>query len=173
MLADLPRACPHEGRIFVLGDTSQVLEGWHPWVQSIVLATESDARGIAVADAVRAVAARHEIPAVFESPADVVPLPDGVHDRHRPTGRVWQTPGGRFEVLHYDPYSVVCRGIVRGDEPDYHTALRYLRHGWVTVERMTQLYDDLLPRFTTATIAQDPAEFRRKFKGLLQMWRAQ
>jgi hypothetical protein len=38
---------------------------------------------------------------------------------------------------------------------------------------MDALLDELLPRFTRETIAQDPAEFRRKYRGLLQMWRAE
>jgi len=172
LLADLPQSCSHGGRLFVLGDTSHLLEGWHPWVSSILLATESGSGGTAIGDAVRVLAARHEIPTVVESPADIVPLPADFERRHRSTAHQWETPGGKLEILHYDPYSVVCRGIVRGDEPDYQTAIRYLQHGWVTVERMTELYDALLPQFTTATIAQDAAEFRRKYKGLLQMWRS-
>jgi hypothetical protein len=42
----------------------------------------------------------------------------------------------------------------------------------MTVEAMDGLLDDVLPRFTQETIAQDPAEFRRKYRGLKQMWRA-
>jgi hypothetical protein len=33
------------------------------------------------------------------------------------------------------------------------------------------LLSGLLPQFNKETIAQDPAEFRRKYRGLLQMWR--
>jgi hypothetical protein len=38
---------------------------------------------------------------------------------------------------------------------------------------MDRLLEDVLPRFTRETIAQDPAEFRRKYRGLCQMWRAE
>ncbi len=172
LVDELPPRCERGGRLYLLGDTSHLLERWHPAVTSLSLATDGDAVGEAVATAAAAAAARHGIPVAFESPADVVPLPDGSATRHRPTGYAWDVPGGRLEVLHYDPYAVICRGIVRGDEPDYQTALRYLRHGWVTLEHMTELYQALLPSFSTETIAQDPAEFRRKFKGLTQMWRA-
>ncbi len=41
--------------------------------------------------------------------------------------------------------------------------------GW---REWNALLASLLPRFTSETLQQDPAEFRRKFKGLLQMWRA-
>jgi hypothetical protein len=75
-------------------------------------------------------------------------------------------------VWHFDPYSVAFRLISRGNEEDYRTVLRYLEHDWITEEEIDALLADLLPRFTTQTIEQDPAEFRRKYKGLRQMWRA-
>lgn len=50
--------------------------------------------------------------------------------------------------------------------------LTYVEHGWVTLEEMNERLEALLPRFTSETIQQDPAEFRRKYKGLMQMARA-
>jgi hypothetical protein len=64
---------------------------------------------------------------------------------------------------------VAFRFIARGDEPDYHLVLTYVEHGWITLEEMKARLAALLPRFTAETIQQDPAEFRRKYKGLLQM----
>jgi hypothetical protein len=34
------------------------------------------------------------------------------------------------------------------------------------------LLGEVVPRMTSETLAQDPAEFRRKFKGLRQLYRA-
>jgi hypothetical protein len=56
--------------------------------------------------------------------------------------------------------------------PDYHLVLTFLDHGWLTLEEMESRLTALLPRFSMQTIQQDPAEFRRKYKGLLQMARA-
>jgi hypothetical protein len=67
---------------------------------------------------------------------------------------------------------VAFRCLARGDDPDYRTVLRYLRHGWMTLEEMDALLEETLPRFTRETLAQDPAEFRRKYRGLCQMWRS-
>jgi hypothetical protein len=64
---------------------------------------------------------------------------------------------------------VVLRLVARGDEPDYVISLEYLRRGWAELARLETLLADVLPRFTNATLAQDPAEFRRKFKGLRQL----
>ncbi len=162
------------GRLFLIGETSQLVEGWRPRVPQILLTPGGDdgARKATTA-AVQTVASRLGIGIVWEAPEDVVPLPHGADQRHRATGHTWGVDGGIFEILHYDPYSVICRGIARGDEPDYHTALAYLEHGWVTEARLVELFEELIPRLNAESIAQDPAEFRRKLKGLLQMWRAQ
>ena len=42
-------------------------------------------------------------------------------------------------------------------------------HGWVELPRLEALLADVLPRCTSETLAQDPAEFRRKFRGLRQL----
>ena len=78
----------------------------------------------------------------------------------------------RLSLFHFDPYSVAFRFLSRGDEPDYHLVLTYLKHGWLKTDEMELKLGALLPRFTAETIQQDPAEFRRKYKGMLQMWRA-
>ena len=59
--------------------------------------------------------------------------------------------------------------MARGDEPDYVVALEYLKRGWVELAHLETLLADVLPRFTNETLAQDPAEFRRKFRGLRQL----
>ncbi len=92
--------------------------------------------------------------------------------RQRPRARV---PAARtlrvVEVRHFDPYSVVLRLIARGDEPDYVAALEYVLHEWVEPARLESLLGEVVPRMTNETLAQDPAEFRRKFKGLRQLYR--
>ena len=65
---------------------------------------------------------------------------------------------------------MVLRLIARGDEPDYVAALEYVLHGWVEPARLEGLLGEVVPRMTNQTLAQDPAEFRRKFKGLRQLY---
>ena len=79
-------------------------------------------------------------------------------------------PETRLELRHFDPYSVVLRLIARGDEPDYVAALEYVLHEWVEPARLEGLLAEVVPRMTNQTLAQDPAEFRRKFKGLRQLY---
>jgi hypothetical protein len=169
VLAGVQRRIREPGRLYLLGSTSHLHAGWRPRVTQFDLAGEGEA---ALASAVRSAAEEAGAALVWEHPADVIPLPSGHGARARPTGVAWPGAGGAFEVMHFDPCSVILRAIARGDEPDYEVALTYLTHGWVTLDQLETILADTLPRFTNATIQQDPAEFRRKFRGLRQMWRA-
>jgi hypothetical protein len=152
-------APPIGAPVWLVGDTSQLWEGWLERVPVAHLAADQPAaRSVLIAAATRL-----GVALLLESPGEVIPLPAGGAARHRP---VAAAPG----AFHFDPYSVAFRCLARGDEPDYRTVLRYLRHGWLTLEEMDRLLEDVLPRFTRETIAQDPAEFRRKYRGLCQMW---
>jgi hypothetical protein len=153
---------PAGAMVWLVGDTGQLWEGWLDLVPVLHLAADDPAARSALA----AASDQLGLALVVESPAEVIPLPDGSGARHRPVA------GPVRGLWHFDPYSAAFRCLARGDEPDYRTVLRYLRHGWMTVEAMDGLLDDVLPRFTQDTIAQDPAEFRRKYRGLKQMWRA-
>ena len=155
-------------RLYLVGETTHVFEGWREWTARIEFAAEivpADRSGFE--EAVRGLQAQMGIVVFEESPGDVIPLPAGHAARVRPARKF-----GELEVCHFDPYSIAFRLIARGDEPDYHAVLAYLQRGWLVVDEMNALLADLLPQFTSETIQQDPAEFRRKFKGLLQMWRA-
>jgi len=168
-IARLDREFGRPGRLYLVGETTQVFEGWRPWTPRIEFAAgvASEDRG-AFARLARSLAAELGVSAIDEWPGDVIPLPEGYEGRARPAAA-----GARHLALyHFDPYSVAFRFIARGDEPDYHLVLTYLEHGWITVEEMKERLATLLPRFTAETIQQDPAEFRRKCQGLLQMWEA-
>jgi hypothetical protein len=99
----------------------------------------------------------------------VIPLPGGWEERARPVPRDFRAPGDALTVLHFDPYSVVLRLVARGDERDYLAALQYLQRGWVEMGELERMLGEVLPRCTSETLAQDPAEFRRKLRGLRQV----
>ena len=160
-------------RVFLVGETSQLHEGWIAEGRSVHLAAAAP-DGAALGRALEVPAGNGGVAVVLESPGDVIPLPDG----HEARARVVATPGEgvpphALRLLHFDPYSVSFRLIARGDEHDYRIVLEFLKHGWMNVDEMNVLLEKLLPRFTSQTIQQDPAEFRRKYKGLVQMWRAE
>ena len=154
---------PGEGTLYLVASTSHLAEGWRERVPRFELGADP---GSPLEAVVRESARALGFPLVWETPAAVIPLPSGWEARARPAARFAAL---HLPVRHFDPYSVVLRLVARGDEPDYQAALAYLRHGWVELVRLETLLGELLPRFTSATLAQDPAEFRRKFRGLRQL----
>ncbi|HTR20480.1 MAG TPA: hypothetical protein VMH88_06435 [Gemmatimonadales bacterium] len=156
---------PDTPLLYLIGNTSHLAEGWRERVARFELGGEPGGTlELAVREASRALG----LPVVWETPADVIPLSPGWAERARPASSL-DDASHPFQVVHFDPYSVVLRLVARGDEPDYLAALEYLRHGWVEVAQLEELLGELLLRFTSATLAQDPAEFRRKFRGLRQL----
>jgi hypothetical protein len=165
------RATPGElrrDRLYLVSRTSHLAEGWCDRVPVLELA--GDAGHGDLAEAVREASRTLGVGLVWESPVDVIPLPAGWEERSRPAKIPLSDAGNAVEVRHFDPYSVVLRLIARGDEPDYVAALEYVQHGWVEPARLESLLGEVVPRMTNQTLAQDPAEFRRKFKGLRQLY---
>ena len=160
--------------LYLIGESTQVFKGLRTWTTQIEFTAE--VASCDQADFSRIALDLGEdlsVVVLDESPAELIPLPDGYESRARsiPEGEENLAPQ-HLTLYHFDPYSVAFRFIARGDEPDYHIVLTFLEHGWVTVEEMNSKLAALLERFTAENIQQDPAEFRRKYKGLLQMWRA-
>lgn len=161
-----------DGCLYLIGETSHVAEGWRDWTTQIEFFGDVvPIRKAYLCEAVESVCRETGLTIIDEFPGDLIPLPDGYLDRAREPSAPSFADGLRLKVRHFDPYSVVYRYIARGDEPDYHIALMYLDKGWITFEEMDERLDGLLPKFSLETIAQDPAEFRRKYRGLTQMWR--
>ena len=158
------------GRVLLVGETSLLFEERRPWVDEIELTAEVPAKTrLAFETALRQTADALGVAVWDESPGDVIPLPDGYEDRHR---KARHEALRYLELGHFDPFSVAYRFIARGDEPDYHLVLSMIDLGWLSFDALEARLAELLPRFSMETIAQDPAEFERKFKGLRQMAKA-
>lgn len=166
-LREVDEALDRPARLYLVGEASLILAGEREWSDRPLVYTAALGDGEAIEAAMTRAAP--DLPRQRESPADVVPLPRGSESRAQPAAN-WD--GTKLSVHHFDPYSVALRMIARGDEPDYHVVLGYLRLGWMTLEEMDATLHELLTRFSSETLAQDPAEFRRKWKGLRQMWKA-
>jgi hypothetical protein len=164
----LPDGSSRTWSLYLVAGTSHLAEGWRDRVPHLELAGDSGGAGV-LGDAVREAAAELDLRLVWESPADVIPLPPGWSERARPVPAGLAGAGGSLEVRHFDPYGVVLRLVARGDEPDYVEALEYVRRGWVDLAQLEAALAAVVPRFTSETLAQDPAEFRRKFRGLRQL----
>ena len=170
-------SAPRARRLYLVSRTSHLAEGWCDRVPAIELAADAGSAGLG--EAVREAGRALGVDVVWESPADVIPLPTGWEERSLRTdalaevarpAAIGDDSAGPLELRHFDPYSVVLRLVARGDEPDYVSALEYVLHGWVEPARLEGLLADIVPRMNYETLAQDPAEFRRKFKGLRQLY---
>ena len=168
LMTAVRRSIAAPARLYLVSRTSHLAEGWCDRVPELELAGDANSTGLrnAVSDAARTLG----VDVVWESPVDVIPLPAGWEERSRPATIGQTGSSGALEVRHFDPYSVVLRLIARGDEPDYVAALEYVLHHWVEPARLESLLGEVVPRMTNQTLAQDPAEFRRKFKGLRQLY---
>jgi hypothetical protein len=160
--------------IYLVGQTSRLIENWVQWIEEIEFtANVSNLDRIDFENHIKNFQKENQIRIVEESPEEVIPLPDGYQSRRREVSTTELSTNGRLKIYHFDPYSVAFRYLARGDEQDYHLVLNFLEHSWINEEEMNRLLGELLPQFSFQTIQQDPAEFRRRYKGLLQMWHSQ
>ncbi|MFQ5746519.1 MAG: hypothetical protein ACE5HF_04780 [Gemmatimonadota bacterium] len=165
---DLREAGLTDAHVGLVGETSLLYEGWSEWadVLQINCEDESDDAG-PVRSRLRERAKELGLPLATEHPAETFPLPDGYGERARPI----ETEHSVLRLHHFDPCAASFMAIARGAEPDYHLVLRFLEKGWMTVSSMDRRLRDLLLRIEAEGGAVDAAEMRRRFGGLLQMWR--
>ena len=163
----------HPGDLFLVGESSLVLEGLGDFCNEVILScTVAEADYTELCAVIDRAAQDQSLTVFIENPADVIPLPTGLSERARVVTGLEDDDAFSLRIRHFDPYSVAIRFIARGDEPDYDLALSFLHAGWIEMSEFQQKIEDLLPRFSYETIQQDPAEFRRKLKGLFQMYKS-
>lgn len=171
-LSGVSQAFERPGILYLVGEASLVIEGKRSFVTEIIVAGEVDEHDREIfREAVDEAASDAGIAVTIEHPGDVIPLPDRASSgRKKVSG--FQDDGAPLQFRHYDPYTTAIRFIARGDEPDYDLVVSFLEMGWVEMPVLESEIKKLLPKFSFETIQQDPAEFRRKFKGLAQIWHA-
>ena len=101
------------------------------------------------------------------SPAEFIPLPSGHHERSQFLGRY-----GQLEVFHFDLYSTALSKIERATESDFDDVLTLLASGRLELSMLSEFFDEILPRYATESLRQDPVEYRKKFEILKEMWRS-
>jgi hypothetical protein len=155
--------------LYLVGESALVLARAREWTDQpfVYTATANDLARLR--GPVEHAADELGLATLAESPSDVVPTPANPNSRAR-LAEHWASE--RLTISTYDPYGAAIRLVARGDEPDYHTVIGFMRQGWMTMEELDRIVETLIAGFTKETLAQDPEEFRRKLKGLRQMWRA-
>lgn len=99
------------------------------------------------------------------SPADFIPLPAGYRDRSEYVGRY-----GQLDVFHFDLYSTALSKIERGTENDFLDVLALLQDERIEMYLLTECFNEILPRFATESLKQNPAKFQENFEVLVAMW---
>jgi hypothetical protein len=153
------------GRVYLVGGTTMVFEGFRQQTLDIDIAFEVAAEDhAAFIRAIRDLKQELWINVEEASPGDFIPLPQGYRER-APFVRRY----GQLDVFHFDLYSMALSKIERGTEPDFSDVLTLLRSGRLDWETLAACFADILPRVGTASLKQDPNEFQRKFDALRQM----
>jgi hypothetical protein len=165
-LQQLGRQFTKPGRIYLVGGTTMVYEGLRPQTLDIDLAleiaNEDHSRFIMV---VRELKERLALNIEEASPADFIPLPAGYRERSPFVGRY-----GQLDVFHFDLYSTALSKIERGTENDFADVLALLQTGRLEIARLLECFYEILPRYATDSLKQDPVEFQRKFAVLVEIW---
>jgi hypothetical protein len=164
-LRRLSQRYPRPARIYLVGGTTMVFEGFRRQTLDIDLAFEvaGENHG-ALIQAIRELKEELSLNVEEASPGDFIPLPKGYRERSQFVGRY-----GQIDVFHFDLYSTALSKIERGTEEDFSDVLLLLRSGRIDPQALEACYSDILPLMGTASLKQDPGEFRRKFDALRQM----
>ena len=59
-----------------------------------------------------------------------------------------------------------------GTESDFDDVLTLLASGRLEQSMLSEFFDEILPRYATESLRQDPVEYRKKFEILKEMWRS-
>ena len=149
-----------------MGGTTLVYEGLRQQTLDITISFEVDDHDhSAFVEAVRDLKERLSLNIEEASPADFIPLPSGYRERSPFIGRY-----GQLEVFHFDLYSTALSKIERGTEGDLDDVLSLLRNGRIEFAVLAGYFEEIMVRYATESIKQDPAEYRRKFDILTDMW---
>ncbi len=166
-LQQLGRYFPKAGRVYLVGGTTMVFEGLRQQTLDIDLALEiaDEDHGLFIST-VRRLKEQLSLNIEEASPADFIPLPAGYRERSQFIDRY-----GQLEVFHFDLYSTALSKIERGTDNDFNDVLALLEAGWLEISRLAAYFDEIMPRYATESLKQDPEEFEQKFAAMLQMWR--
>ena len=156
------------GRLYLVGGTTMVYEGFRQQTLDIGISFEvADEDHSAFIAAVRDLREQLSLNIEEASPAEFIPLPSGHHERSQFLGRY-----GQLEVFHFDLYNTALSKIKRGTESDFDDVLTLLDRGRLALSLLSEYFDEIVTRYATESLRQDPVEYRKKFEILKEMWRS-
>jgi hypothetical protein len=167
-LTRLGAAVSEPGRIYLVGGTTMVYEGFRATTVDIDLLVEADDPNAIVA-AIRDLKDALDINIEFASPRDFIPLPAGWRERSIYIGRY-----GPLDVFHFDLYSMALSKIERGTERDFQDVAALVRSGRIDLAELDAAFHEIVPRIATEGMAGiDPAVFTEHYSYLRSLFTQQ
>lgn len=133
-LRRLAQRCRGEGRVYVVGGTSAVVEGWRASTVDIDLVLDPEPRG--AFEAIRDLKRERQVNIELASPADFVPALPGWQDRS-----TWLDRVGGVDLLHYDFYGQALSKLARDHEKDRADVRAMVDRGLVDPDRLVELFE--------------------------------
>ena len=156
----------HPGRVYLVGGTTMVFEGFREQTLDVDIAYEVDDQyHTEFIRTVRALKDQLGINVKEASPGDFIPLPPGYEERAEYIGRF-----GELEIFHFDLYSMALSKIERGRDADFADVLALLKAGRIDFDQLTNSFERILPSAGARSLKADPVEFQRKFEYLKKTW---
>jgi hypothetical protein len=160
-LTHLGDAVQQPGRIYLVGGTTMVYEGFRATTIDIDVFVEADNPGAIIA-AIRGLKDALDVNVEFASPRDFIPLPAGWRERSIYVGRY-----GPLDVFHFDLYSMALSKIERGTERDFQDVVALVRNGRIDPAELDAAFHEILPRLATEGMAgMDPDIFAEHYQYL-------
>ena len=167
-LQRLGRRFPMPGRLFLVGGTTMVYEGFRRQTLEFDITFEvADEHHSTFVAAVRDLKEQLSLNIEEVSPAKFIPLPSGHQERSQCIGRY-----GQLDVFHFDLYSTALSKIERGTESDFDDVLTLLNDGRLELSLLIQYFDEIMARYATQSLKQDLMEYRRKLEILKEMYQS-
>src|ERR1700737_3720702 len=165
-LRQLAQHYQRQARLYLVGGTSIVFEGFRQQTLDIDIAIEVSADNHG--ELIRVLRdIKNSLPVNVEevSPADFIPLPAGYESRHEYLARY-----GQVDVFHFDLYSTALSKIERGRQQDLVDVVALLSHKRLEWRRLESMYREILPLIGEKSLKQDPEEFALNFGALEALW---
>jgi len=154
LVSALGREASEPTAVYLTGGATAVLLGWRETTVDVDLRFEPERDAL-----LRAVARLKDelrINVELASPADFIPVPEGVEGR-----AVYSSTEGRLTVYHYDLYSQALAKVERGHDRDLADVAAMIRAGLVDPALALRYLTEIEPQLYRFP-AIDPAEFRRR-----------
>jgi hypothetical protein len=159
-LSALAREAPHPTRLFLVGGTSAVIEGWRDSTMDIdlVIRPESDA----LLRAIPALKEKLNLNVELAAPDHFIPVLPGWESRSPEIKRI-----GNVVILHYDFTAQALSKIERGHVRDLADVRAMLSRGLIARSELRAQYAQIEPELYRYP-AIDPASFRQALESLLE-----